>query len=154
MGVVYEAEDTLLERRVALKLLAPRLTLDPEGKERLLREAQAASAMDHPNLCTVYDANETEDGQLYLAMPLYDGETLRERLRRGALPVAEAVDIARQAALGLARVHRQGIVHRDVKPANLMVTSDGVVKILDFGIAKPARDPASPGEGAAAGTPA
>jgi eukaryotic-like serine/threonine-protein kinase len=135
MGVVYSAEDTRLGRTVALKFLPPALSLDPEAKQRFLQEARAASALEHPNVCTIHEVGETADGRLYLAMPRYDGETLRQRIARGPLPVAEAADIAEQIARGLGKAHRQGIVHRDVKPANLMVTADGVAKILDFGIA-------------------
>ncbi|MEA2694775.1 MAG: eukaryotic-like serine/threonine-protein kinase [Acidobacteriota bacterium] len=161
MGVVYRAEDTRLGRTVALKFLAPERTRDPGAKERFLREARAASALDHPNLCTVHEVGETAEERLYLAMPCYDGETLAQRIERGSLPVAEAVELATQAARGLAKAHRGGIVHRDVKPANLMVTGDGVVKILDFGIAELA-GPADPsagdagdaGGGSLAGTPA
>jgi Tol biopolymer transport system component/tRNA A-37 threonylcarbamoyl transferase component Bud32 len=136
MGVVYKAQDTWLERTVALKLLPQESTRKPRAKARFLQEAKAASALDHPNICTVYEAGDTGDGRLYLAMAYYDGETLRQRLARGRLPVAEALDVARQIAQGLAKAHRSGIVHRDIKPANLMITSDGIVKILDFGIAK------------------
>ena len=136
MGVVYRAEDTRLGRTVALKFLPPELTRDPVAKARFLQEARTASALEHPNICTIYDVGETADARLYLAMPCYDGETLRQRLERGPLPVEEATEIAWQIARGLAKAHRQGIIHRDVKPANLMLTSDGVVKILDFGIAK------------------
>ena len=136
MGVVYKAEDTRLERTVALKFLPPELTRDPQAKARFLQEARAASALDHPNLCTVYDIGETADGQLYLAMPCYDGETVRRKVERGPLPVAQAVDIATQMAQGLAKAHRQGIVHRDIKSANVIVTADGIVKIVDFGLAK------------------
>ncbi|HEX2644371.1 MAG TPA: protein kinase [Thermoanaerobaculia bacterium] len=155
MGVVYKAEDTLLQRKAALKFLPRRLTLDPGGKERFLQEARTASGLDHPNLCTIYEVGETAEGQLFLAMPLYDGETLRKRLERGPLPVLEAVDLATQMAQGLARVHRRGIVHQDIKPANLMITGDGILKILDFGIATLASDAGVAAEGAAAiGTPA
>jgi eukaryotic-like serine/threonine-protein kinase len=136
MGTVYRAEDTRLRRRVALKFLPDELTRDPVAKARFLQEAQAASALDHPNICTVHEVGETEDGHLYLAMAAYDGETVKERIARSPLSVDEAVDIACQAAQGLAKAHREGIVHRDVKPANLMVTRDGMVKILDFGVAK------------------
>jgi serine/threonine protein kinase/Tol biopolymer transport system component len=136
MGVVYKAEDTRLERTVALKFLPPELTRDPMAKARFLQEARAASALDHPNICTIHEVDETDDGQLYLAMPAYDGETLKRRIERGPVPLGEAVDIAIQIGQGLAKAHRQGIVHRDIKPANLMLTSDGIVKILDFGLAK------------------
>ncbi|HEX6899991.1 MAG TPA: protein kinase [Thermoanaerobaculia bacterium] len=136
MGVVYEAEDTRLGRRVALKFLAPGLVRDPGAKARFLLEARAASALDHINLCTVLEAGESEDGLFFLAMPRYEGESLERRLARGPLPVEEALEIAVQTARGLAKAHAHGIVHRDVKPGNLFVTRDGVVKILDFGIAK------------------
>jgi Tol biopolymer transport system component len=134
--VVYRAEDLRLGRTVALKFLAPELSRDPVAKQRFLREARAASALDHPNLCTIHEVGETEDGQIFLAMPCYEGETLRDRIRRGPLALEEAADIASQAAQGLGKAHRNGIVHRDIKPANLMITTDGVVKILDFGLAK------------------
>ena len=136
MGVVYRAVDTLLDRTVALKFLPPMLTPNPRAKARFLDEARAASALDHPNVCTIYEVGETAEGQLYIAMAYYEGETLKRRLERGPLEVAEALHIALQVARGLAKAHRHGIVHRDIKPANLMVTADGIVKILDFGIAK------------------
>ncbi len=136
MGVVYKAEDTRLRRTVALKFLSPDLTRDPTAKSRFLQEAQAASALDHPNICTIYEVGETDGGHLYLAMAHYDGETLKDRIQRGPLEVAEAAGIARQVAQGLSKAHRHGIVHRDIKPANLVITGDGVVKILDFGVAK------------------
>jgi serine/threonine protein kinase/Tol biopolymer transport system component len=154
MGIIYKAEDTRLGRTVALKFLPPELTRDPVAKARFSQEARAASALDHPNICTIYDVGETDEAALFLAMPCYEGETLRERLGRGALPLAEAADIARQIAQGLAKAHRQGIVHRDIKPANLMITTDGVVKILDFGIAKLAGSAAITRTGVAVGTPA
>jgi len=145
MGVVYRAEDTHLGRTVALKFLPPTLTPNPRAKARFLNEARAASALDHPNICTIYEVGETAEGQLYLAMAYYEGETLKQRLEHGPLPVAEALQIALQIARGLAKAHRHGIVHRDVKPANLMMTTDGVVKILDFGIARlPDQTPSSP----------
>ncbi|HEY2293110.1 MAG TPA: protein kinase [Thermoanaerobaculia bacterium] len=136
MGVVYHAEDTRLGRPVALKFLPPVLTPNPRAKARFLNEARAAAALDHANICTIHEAGETAEGQLYLAMAYYEGETLKQRLERGPLPAAEALDIALQVARGLSKAHRQGIVHRDIKPANLMITVDGVVKILDFGIAR------------------
>ncbi|MFP5288448.1 MAG: serine/threonine-protein kinase, partial [Thermoanaerobaculia bacterium] len=136
MGVLYKAEDTRLHRTVALKVLPLRFTNDPVAKERFLREARTASALDHQNICAIFDIGECEDGRLFLSMPCYQGETLRARIARGPLPVEEALFIAKQVARGLAKAHRQGIVHRDIKPENLMITTDGVVKILDFGIAK------------------
>jgi serine/threonine-protein kinase len=137
MGLIYRAHDPLLNRQVALKFLLPHSIQDPSAKERFLREGRAAGQLDHPNLCSIYEVGETEDGQLFLAMALYDGETLKERIERvGALPLATAVDVLRQAALGIGAVHAAGIVHRDLKPANLMLLLDGSVKILDFGLAK------------------
>jgi len=165
MGVVYKAEDTKLKRKVALKFLPPGLTSDPEAKERFIREAQAASSLDHPNVCTIHEIGETPgesgEGQLFIVMACYEGETLKEkisniplslhqladpRLRRAtpskretegsSLPIDEATDIAVQIAEGLAKAHEKGIVHRDIKPANILITNDGVVKILDFGLAK------------------
>ncbi|HEX6133137.1 MAG TPA: tetratricopeptide repeat protein [Longimicrobiales bacterium] len=136
MGVVYRARDQLLDRFVALKFLPPHLGLRTDAKQRFLIEAQAAAALDHPNICTVHEVGETPAGQLFIAMPYYDGETLAQRIARGRLPVGEAVDLAIQAARGLAKAHDRGIVHRDIKPANLILTADGVLKIVDFGIAK------------------
>jgi serine/threonine protein kinase/Tol biopolymer transport system component len=154
MGVVYRAEDVHLGRTVALKFLAADLVGDPAAKARFLQEARAASALDHPNICTVYEIGETGENHLYLAMPCYEGETLKARIARGPLPVNEALDYALQAAKGLARAHRQGIVHRDIKPANLMITSDGLVKILDFGVAKLSGESTLTRAGVAVGTAA
>ncbi len=136
MGVVYKAEDTRLKRTVALKFLAPELPRDPEAKKRFIHEAQAASSLDHPNICSIHDIGETDDGRLYLVMTFYEGETLKKKIERGPLSISEAVDIALQVAQGLAKAHEHGIVHRDLKPANIMVTADGVAKIVDFGVAK------------------
>ena len=136
MGVVYKAEDTKLKRAVALKFLPPELTSDAEANARFIQEAQAASALDHQNICTIYAIDETNEGRLFICMALYEGETLRERIRRGPLDAREAVRIALQIGRGLAKAHSQGIIHRDIKPANIVVTKDGVVKILDFGLAK------------------
>jgi eukaryotic-like serine/threonine-protein kinase len=154
MGVVYEAEDIQLGRPVALKFLAPELVRDPAAKARFLTEARAASALDHANLCTIYEAGESEDGLLFLAMPRYDGESLERRIARGSLPVDEALDIVVQAARGLAKAHEHGIIHRDIKPGNLFVTRDGIVKILDFGIAKLTGEVGPTRRGALLGTPA
>jgi serine/threonine protein kinase/Tfp pilus assembly protein PilF len=136
MGVVYKAEDTKLKRTVALKFLPSELTREADAKKRFVHEAQAASALDHPNICVIHEVDETPEGQVFICMAHYDGESLKQRLTRGPLPVAEAIDIAAQVAEGLAQVHGQGIIHRDIKPANLMVTKNGIVKIVDFGVAK------------------
>src|SRR5690606_17795800 len=101
-------------------------------KRRFVQEAQAASGLDHPNICTIYGIDETPDGRLFIAMPRYEGETLKSRLDRGPLDVRESLEIARQVAEGLRKAHAAGIVHRDIKPANLFITDDGIVKILDF----------------------
>jgi len=135
MGVVYVAEDTRLNRKVALKFLPPAIASDEHARGRLLREAQAASALDHPNVATIYEIGEWQN-QLFIAMAFYDGETLRQRIERGRLDVAEAAFILLQLATGLSAAHHAGIVHRDLKPANVMLTRDGHVKILDFGLAR------------------
>ena len=153
MGVVYSAWDTTLERTVALKFLPPRRTDDRRARDRFRLEAQAAAALDHPNICTIYEVGEDADGRCFIAMPFYDGETVRERLARGPLPVGDALAIALQTARGLAKAHEHGIVHRDIKPRNLVLTRDGVLKILDFGIARLA-DVTQTAPGAAAGTAA
>jgi eukaryotic-like serine/threonine-protein kinase len=135
MGVVYLAEDLRLGRRTALKFLREDLISDRAAKTRLFREARAGAALDHPNICTLYGIEETPTGQTFLAMAYYDGETLKQRLSRGLLPLEQAVDIACQVGSGLAAAHAAGIVHRDVKPGNILLTHERV-KILDFGIAK------------------
>jgi eukaryotic-like serine/threonine-protein kinase len=152
MGVVYRADDTRLNRGVALKFLLPQFHLDDSAKERFLQEARSAARLDHPNLCTVYEVGENDEGQLFFAMALYPGETLKARLaREGALPPEEAIAITRQIAQGLAYAHEEGIIHRDLKPGNVMLLPHGTVKILDFGLAK-ARDLSLTGPGAALGT--
>ncbi|MQA90993.1 MAG: protein kinase, partial [Gemmatimonas sp.] len=136
MGVVYQARDLRLGRLVALKFLPPHLSMDTRAKERLLLEAQAAAALDHPHICTIHEIGETAEGQLFLAMPFYEGETLKQCIARGPLPLQDAANVVIQAARGLAAAHERGIIHRDIKPANLLVSAERVVKILDFGIAK------------------
>ena len=136
MGVLYKATDTRLGRTVALKFLPPQWGFDAAFKARFEREARAVAALDHPNVCAIYEVGETEQGQLFIAMACYQGETVKEKIAYGSLEVDEAVDLATQAARGLAAAHASGIVHRDIKPANLVVTEDGVLKILDFGLAK------------------
>lgn len=140
MGVVYRAFDTQLKRSVALKFLRKNITTDNDARARLLVEAQAAASLDHPNICTIYEIGETDAGQLYLAMPCYEGQTLRKVVEAGKLSIETALDYTRQVATGLQQAHAAGIAHRDIKPANLLVTSEGVVKILDFGIAKRTED--------------
>jgi len=136
MGVVYRAHDRRLDRHVALKFLPPHLATADAAKRRFLAEAQVTAALEHPNICTIYEIGNTDDGQLYIAMPFYDGETLDRLIYRGPMPVGEAIRIALAIADGLAKAHERGIIHRDVKPPNVMITADGLVKILDFGIAK------------------
>jgi len=136
MGVVYKAQDLKLDRLVALKFLPPDLTRDPDAKERFVQEAKAASALQHNNICTVHDIDQTPEGQMFIVMDLYEGETLKRKIELGPLKIGDALDIAIQVARGLARAHEHRIVHRDVKPANMIVTHDGVVKIVDFGVAK------------------
>jgi len=152
MGIVVRAEDTRLKRTVALKFLSPEYTGDPEARERFIQEARAASALEHPNICTVFEIDETADGRMFTAMACYEGESLRERLRRGKLDHAEALSIALQTARGLAKAHEKGIVHRDIKPGNIFLTDDGQAKILDFGLAKLVSDIRLTRTGATMGT--
>jgi serine/threonine-protein kinase len=153
MGVLYQAEDIELGRTVALKFLPPQWSLDAAFKKRFRQEARAVAALDHPNVCAIYEVGETDEGQLFIAMAYYEGETVREKIARGPLAVEDAVDLAEQAASGLAAAHGAGLIHRDIKPANLMVTEEGVLKILDFGLAKTA-DAAVTEAGMRLGTPA
>jgi serine/threonine-protein kinase len=148
MGIVYRAEDEKLRRTVALKVLPRAFAKDEERRRRFLREARSGAAIAHANIATVYEVDEA-DGRIFLAMELVEGETLRARIARGALPVAEAVRIARGIARGLARAHAKGVVHRDLKPDNVMIDGDGEPKILDFGLAK-LREAAAPAGGPSA----
>ncbi len=136
MGRVYKALDLRLDRVVALKLLPPHLTADDDAKRRFAHEAKAASALDHSNICAIYEIGETEAGQLFIAMAYCDGETLKKKIARGPLPISQALEYVAQVAEGLKRAHDAGMVHRDVKPANVMVTEAGIVKLVDFGVAK------------------
>ena len=136
MGVVFEAFDEKLRREVALKFLAPALFEDEEAKRRLLAEARAAAGLDHPSICTIYEIGETEDDGLFIAMALYRGEGLDERLKKGPLPMRQALGIAREVAAGLAHAHGRGVIHRDIKPSNILLAEDGGVRILDFGLAR------------------
>ncbi len=145
MGQVYLARDTQLRRNVALKLLVPHLIRDERSLRRFAQEAQAASSLNHPNILTLYDFGEV-DGRFYIASEYVEGETLRRRIDRGKLEVAEVAEIAIQVSSALVAAHERGIVHRDIKPANLMVRKDGIVKLLDFGIAKLNDETGSRGE--------
>ena len=136
MGNVYKAEDTKLNNIVALKFLPPELNRDPEAKQRFLNEARAARKLEHPNICTIYDIDETEEGQVFISMPLYEGGTLAERIEQGTLSANEAIEIARKICEALNKAHKEGIIHRDIKPSNIMFTLDGTLKIVDFGLAK------------------
>src|SRR6476469_5438996 len=135
MGEVYEALDTNLSRRVALKILSPQFIRSDEAVGRFVQEARAASALNHPNIVTVYEVGQADDIR-YIAMELIEGETLRTLVARDALSLRERVDILSQVAAGLAKAHAAGIVHRDLKPDNVMITTDGYAKVLDFGLAK------------------
>jgi eukaryotic-like serine/threonine-protein kinase len=140
MGEVYLAEDTKLHRRVAFKLLPPTTTSDQQANKRLLHEARAAATLDHPNICTVYEVGEAE-GHSFIAMQYVEGATLADQLRRGALTWRDALDIAVQIADALAEAHAHGVIHRDIKPGNIMLTPRGQVKMLDFGLAKVVHTP-------------
>ena len=136
MGVVYKAQDPRLNRLVALKLLPPSLTANKTAKQRLLAEARAASALDHPNICTVYDIGQGAEGQMFMAMAVYEGRTLSEKIGDGPLSLPEAIGVAIEVARGLAHAHEASVTHRDIKPSNILLTERGGVKILDFGLAK------------------
>src|SRR6185436_18613962 len=135
MGEVYRAVDTRLGREVAVKVLSPHLSHDAEASHRFEQEARSAGMLNHPNILAIYDIGE-QDGMRYIVSELLEGESLRARLRQGALPPRKATDYAVQVARGLAAAHEKGIVHRDLKPENLFLTRDGQVKILDFGLVK------------------
>ncbi len=144
MGEVYKARDTRLGRTVAIKVLPANLASDPERRRRFEHEARAVSALSHPNICTLHDIGSepvagTSERRDYLVMEFLEGETLAQRLRRGAMPLEQALDIGAQVADALAKAHRHGIVHRDLKPANIMLVKSGAglqPKLLDFGLAK------------------
>ena len=133
---IFHAVNTRDDQEVALKFLPFEMKEDPAARQRFIDEAQAASNLRHPNICAVYEIGESEDGRMYAALEYHEGETLKRRLERGPLPVDQAVDIARQIAAGLTEAHRNGLAHRDLVPANVLVSDDGTAKIIDFGLAK------------------
>jgi serine/threonine protein kinase len=135
MGVVYKAEDTRLRRPVALKFLSPAALGDEEVRARFVREAQAAAALDHPNICTTYEIDE-DAGRAFIVMAYVRGEDLDQRIARKTIKIPEALDIAIGVAQGLQEAHEKGIVHRDIKPGNIKITSKGQAKVMDFGLAK------------------
>src|SRR5256885_1264019 len=135
MGVVFRALDTKLQRDVALKLLPDHFADDPERLARFQREAQVLASLNHPNIAHIYGLEESANTRC-IVMELVEGETLQERLKRGRIPIDEALPIARQIIEALESAHEHGIIHRDLKPANIKITADGQVKVLDFGLAK------------------
>jgi len=152
MGVVYKAEDTKLKRTVALKFLRPDALLSEQDKARFVQEARAVSSLEHSNICGIYEVDETEDGQTFISMPCYEGETLRQKIERGPLKIADAVDIAIQIAEGLQEAHEKNIIHRDIKSGNIIVTAKGQVKIMDFGLARTDRSTRLTSTGVTLGT--
>ena len=144
MGEVYLAQDTKLDRRVAIKFLNQEFSKDEDKLNRFVREARAASALNHPNILTVYEIGEV-DGQNYIATELIDGTTLREPLRKEPLPLNTILKIGVQVAEALSAAHQAGIIHRDIKPENIMIRRDGYAKVLDFGLAKLSEPPAVAG---------
>lgn len=136
MGVLYKALDSRLDRYVVLKFLPSHLSTSPSAKQRFMLEAKAASTLDHPTICTIFDFGEAVDGQLYIVMAFYEGQDLGQRLANGPLPLGDTLCIGIQICQGLGAAHRKGIFHRDIKPANVILTLDDQVKIVDFGIAK------------------
>jgi serine/threonine protein kinase len=135
MGIIYKAKDSKLKRTVALKFLPQELTRDKEAKERFTLEAQTAAALSHPNICTIHEISEDE-GKSFSSMEYVGGKSLRNKIDRGPIKIEDALDIAIQVAEGMEQAHKKGIIHRDIKSANIMVTDTGQAKVMDFGLAK------------------
>src|SRR3989304_2699747 len=135
MGVVYLAEDLNLERKVAIKFLPHHISANEEERQRFEIEAQAAASLNHPNISTIYSI-EDSDSKVFIVMEYIDGVELKDKIKSGSIPIDEAINIAIQIAEGLEAAHKKGIVHRDIKSQNIMITKDGKVKIMDFGLAK------------------
>jgi serine/threonine protein kinase len=135
MGVVYKAEDIRLDRHVAIKFLPSQLSSDDKAKKRFIREAKAASSLNHANIAVVHEIDETPEGQTFMVMACYEGQTLKDRLETGPLPADEAIAIVSQLASGLSKAHDKGILHRDIKPGNVLMGDDGQAKLADFGLA-------------------
>jgi serine/threonine protein kinase len=136
MGEVYLAEDTSLERKVALKFLPLGLQADPVAHKRFVREAKSAAAIDHPYICHIHEVSQSDDGQDFIVMEYVEGQTLKDRLEDGQLPIKEALQIGSEVAEALEEAHSNGVIHRDLKPSNIMVTPSGHARVLDFGLAK------------------
>ena len=134
--VVYKADDIRLKRTVALKFLPPELTSDPKAKHRLVHEAQATSSLQHNNICAIHDIDETEEGQVFIVLDCYEGESLKDKIARGPLRMDEVLDISVQTCAAMARAHAKGIVHGRLDPSAIFITTDGMVKLLDFGLAE------------------
>ena len=152
MGVVYKARDTRLKRLVALKVLPAEFSSDPERRRRFEQEARAASALSHPNIVTIHDIGEA-DGTVFIAMECVSGRTLSDLIPAGGLPFDQALSLAAQVAGAFAKAHAAGIIHRDLKPSNVMVTTDGLVKVLDFGLAKLVEEPVAAGDSTVSAAP-
>jgi len=135
MGEVYLAQDTKLDRKVAIKFLPERLVADEQARKRLVREARAAAKLDHPNICSIYEVSE-DDGRSFIVMQHVEGETLDVRMKRKPLDLSESLSLASQLADALAEAHTHGIIHRDIKPSNIIITPRGQAKVMDFGLAK------------------
>jgi eukaryotic-like serine/threonine-protein kinase len=152
MGVVYKAHDTKLDRTVALKFISSNHSSDENDKQRFMNEARSASALDHSNICTIHEIDETYDGKLFIVMPIYEGMPLSKKIEQGPLELEKALDFTIQIAEGLQVAHEKEIIHRDIKSSNIFITQKGQVKILDFGLAKRAAGPRLTKTGGAVGT--